>query len=326
MMEHHIPISPENYAIWFEYVQGQNAKLNTAIENQIRTGKPFTLSKNQMLATEFGLSQPPANGKALNKIQLDMKLLIESLIDKIRGMQAGTNMFSGVLDKCQKSLNDEPNIETITNLVATLIDEAQKIKQSSSSMQTVLDDMSKDVDILKEDLASLELDNPDPNSKKSAFDQQVERLYNTYLEDKKIFSLLLVDIDNFAQFNETFGRSIGDKVLAFLGTLLKKGTKSQDVVVRYGQVKFAIMLPHTAYEGAMAAGGRLCEKVAHKRLTMGGDVKKTLGKITVSIGVVIIDADDNIQSLVERANKTLVLAKELGRNQTAGQRQLFTRD
>ena len=255
MMEYHIPIFPENYAIWFEYTQGNNAKLNTAIENQIRTGKPFTLSKNKMLVEEFGTSQAPPNGKALNKIQYDMKTLIESLIDKIKGMQTGTDMFSGVLDNCQKSLSDEPDINTVTNLVTTLIDEAQKVKTSNSSMQNALDDMSKDVDILKEDLAGLVLDNPDPSSKKSAFDQQLERLYNTYLEDKKIFSLLLVDIDHFSQFNETYGRSIGDKVLAFLGTLLKKGTKSQDVVVRYGTVKFAIMLPHFSASSLRTSSG-----------------------------------------------------------------------
>ncbi len=328
MKEHRIPITPDNYAIWYQYAEGHNKELNDAIANHIGTGKPFTLDDNKKLVDSFARAATTEiqenHSKALGKIQSEMKLLVQTLVDKVQGMQAGANSFSGTLAECQDSLTKKTDIETIDHLISTLIDHTQRIEQDNTSICNDLNDMSKEVDILQEDLQQLILDDPNPDSQKSAFQQHIETLYSNYQKNQQIFSLLIVDIDHFKKFNETYSHKVGDKVLAFLGTLLKRGVKNQDIVVRYGAVNFAIMLPTTDYEGAMSAANRLCEKVGQKRLTMGGEFKKSLGNISISIGLVLINAQDSIESLVSRAESSLQLAKTLGRNQAVGEQQLDT--
>ncbi len=153
-------------------------------------------------------------------------------------------------------------------------------------------------------------------------------------------SLLMIDIDDFKQFNDLFGHPVGDLVLAEVGRIL--GTQIRagiDIAARYGGEEFAIVLPNTCRDGAQVVGVRLARELSslpggpdappahedsatgvgeHIRRSVAGSSLPGVDKgtrITVSIGVACFPGSaGGPDELVRNADKALYLAKRLGKN------------
>jgi len=323
MKDLEIPITPENYFIWYEYERGNNSDLSKAIDEHLKSGAAFTEALNNELFEQFFSER---DTETVTGVQEGTAKLVENLLSELESMQAGTQNFSNTLEQSQDTLNKNPDINAITQLVANLIEETDQVKRVNSSMEQKLNVMKDEVDILKQDMDALntsaytdQLTNI-PNRR--AFDETINKLLDKYQSVGSIFSLLFIDIDHFKLFNDTHGHAIGDKVLTFIASILKKGIKGSDMVARYGGEEFVVLLPKTDYQGAMIVAKQLCDKIAKKTLIMGGESKTSLGNITISTGVSLISPEDEIASLIERADKALYQAKEQGRNRVVGEQTL----
>jgi len=206
-----------------------------------------------------------------------------------------------------------------------LIEETRDIKKTNKDMAQSLTTMNKVIDSLRSDMKSLSsvamTDQLTGIANRRAFDKTIREMIDQFVENRQPFSLLMIDIDHFKQFNDTYGHAIGDKVLVYVAGALKDGVKGDDVVARYGGEEFAIFLPETDYAGAMAVGEHVRKKIAQKRLTLSAR-QKSLGKITISVGVAVAHAQDDEFLLMERADKGLYQAKRNGRNQVVGECEL----
>lgn len=127
------------------------------------------------------------------------------------------------------------------------------------------------------------------------------------------FSLIIVDIDFFKKFNDTYGHQVGDAVLRTVAQILKKNTRATDYVCRYGGEEMSIILPQTSKKEAMINAQRICDAVAKTPLKVNNNTEVN---ITISLGVSTFSQDgDTPQKLIECADKALYYAKEHGRNQ-----------
>lgn len=130
---------------------------------------------------------------------------------------------------------------------------------------------------------------------------------------KQPFSLIIVDIDFFKKFNDTYGHQAGDAVLRQVAQTLKKNSRTTDYVCRYGGEEMSIILPNTSAEEALNHANRLCKAIGEKpfHLTPVDDVN-----VTISLGVATFpDNAQTPQDIIEWADKGLYYAKEHGRNQ-----------
>jgi diguanylate cyclase (GGDEF)-like protein len=119
-------------------------------------------------------------------------------------------------------------------------------------------------------------------------------------------SLAIMDIDNFKEFNDTYGHLEGDRILAELGRLLKEEIRASDYAARLGGEEFAIVLPHTSKEAAAIMAERLRKKIKDK-----------LG-ISVSIGIGEFPSDANtLRALLRKADQALYEAKRKGKGRIA---------
>lgn len=127
------------------------------------------------------------------------------------------------------------------------------------------------------------------------------------------FSLIIIDIDFFKKFNDTFGHQSGDAVLRQVAQTLKKNVRATDIVCRYGGEEMSIILPNTGKDEAFSTAQKICERVANRKFKLAGD-KET--NVTISLGVSTFPFDgDSASAIIEEADKRLYNAKNNGRNQ-----------
>jgi diguanylate cyclase len=151
---------------------------------------------------------------------------------------------------------------------------------------------------------------------RKAFDSEFDRLFQDATRSKASFTLLMLDIDHFKAFNDNFGHQVGDQVLRLVARTLKDSIKGKDFAARYGGEEFSIILPDTDLAGAIIVGNALRKAVASKDV-INRSTGKTLGRITMSVGVAQFDGDRTPEDLIERADSALYIAKHNGRNQVA---------
>lgn len=125
-------------------------------------------------------------------------------------------------------------------------------------------------------------------------------------------SLLMIDIDHFKAFNDTYGHQSGDYVLRTIADQMRKEVRAVDYVARYGGEEFAIILPEMLASNALSVAERLRNSIATHRITIN---ERQVGNITVSIGVAAFPEDAcSGEELIAAADRALYAAKQAGRN------------
>lgn len=126
-----------------------------------------------------------------------------------------------------------------------------------------------------------------------------------------VFSILMIDVDHFKAYNDTYGHVAGDKVLSRLGPLLKAQLRSSGFVARYGGEEFFALLPEVGVKDAVTVAERIRTTVADEPFGESGDEVR----LTLSIGVATFeDRGETPESLIAAADKALYRAKKNGRN------------
>jgi len=137
----------------------------------------------------------------------------------------------------------------------------------------------------------------------------------------KPFSIIMMDVDDFKSFNDSFGHATGDRLLANMGELILETIRGVDVGFRYGGEEFIVLLPETRLEKAILAAERLRESV------QAGTAKKLAGGatrgVTVSVGVASYPENaDKMDELFNIVDSLLYLAKRCGKNKVYHQESL----
>ena len=131
---------------------------------------------------------------------------------------------------------------------------------------------------------------------------------------KKPLSLIMLDIDYFKQYNDTYGHLVGDRILNSLCTAIQHNIKQTDAVGRWGGEEFVISLPGASGKQAFQIAKRIGETM--KTLRVEDRNQNTVPIPTVSQGIAIYPSEANeIYRLIDVADKRLYIAKERGRNQ-----------
>jgi len=123
-------------------------------------------------------------------------------------------------------------------------------------------------------------------------------------------SLCVIDLDLFKRYNDEFDHLTGDQVLRAFARSVEAGLRSTDVFGRYGGEEFVQICHHTTLAGAIADAERLRERIS----TLDVPLPRSIGKLTVSIGVAQYQPGEPIMQTFARADEALYRAKKLGRN------------
>jgi len=176
-------------------------------------------------------------------------------------------------------------------------------------MQSLISDLKRSQEKLK--LLSL----TDPMTKlynRRHFSSISRHILNLARRDKTQIAVIMIDIDNFKDINDTYGHYFGDEVIISLADELKNQKRDSDIVFRFGGEEFLILLPNTNLEGAEVLAQKIKKTVENKVLHFPSS--KAL-KYTVSFGVSVSrEEQEDIQMVLNRADEALYKAKRNGKN------------
>lgn len=124
------------------------------------------------------------------------------------------------------------------------------------------------------------------------------------------FTVLLINVDNFKQVNDTYGYNTGDDVLVEISRVLRGCVRNEDVCARWGGEEFLLLLPETSAEDSLSVANKVLESTFMTEFK----ANKPGIRITVSVGICEHDPDESVQVCISKANQALTLAKQGGKN------------
>ncbi len=141
--------------------------------------------------------------------------------------------------------------------------------------------------------------------------RNLDAMFNEFKRYGHSFGILFFDIDHFKSINDAFGHDTGDKMLKIVADTLAGSVRSFDVISRWGGEEFVGLIKNIDKDNLLIVANKLCREVGESLLLEEG---KEIG-VTVSVGGTMARGSDNVDSLINRADKLMYRAKKSGRNQ-----------
>ncbi|MPZ38102.1 MAG: diguanylate cyclase [Rhizobiales bacterium] len=319
------PASPRHFEIWYTYATGYNPLLNQTINETLsRNGTLGEADVDRIYETYISPSRftdriDCVGSKVMDEIEQVMAMI---------GTAAGTaSSYTENLTNVSQKLGADADDPTVRTIVESLVQATAEMQQNNQTLEARLSASKQEIDQLQEHLDAVRTESLiDPLTtlaNRKSFDDALLRAIAEARASNERLSLLLMDVDHFKKFNDTFGHLTGDQVLRLVALSIKQNVKGQDIAARYGGEEFAIVMPHTALSSAIIVADHIRRSVTAKEL-MKRSTGEHLGRVTISVGVAALRADDTPQALIERADACLYAAKRNGRNQVVGETQIVT--
>ncbi len=318
-----IPPYPQFYELLYTYATGVNAALNARINSIFRDGSAPTEDLAEKLYNEF-LKGQDANDR-ISSVSQRMQDRIGAVHDAIDTAMATAVSYSGSLQAASGDLQGNMGPEAMRDLAMRLLQETRRMQDTNRLLEEKLQASREDIAGLQRDLDEVRRESMlDPLTKifnRKCFDEGMVKALSEAARDRMPLSLMLIDIDHFKQFNDTYGHQTGDQVLRLVAMTLKSNIKGKDLAARYGGEEFAAILPQTDLAGASILAENIRKAIQAKELLKRSTSEK-LGRITASFGVATLKPGDSVNSLIERADRCLYAAKHAGRNRVITEQEL----
>lgn len=317
MSRNRVPITPRNYDIWYQYVSGNNATLKEMIDAILHAGDPFTEDVNEMLYQKYCAA---TNEGVVKRLREDLKIMLTAVLGELARMTGKTEKYGVVLTDAVARLSEDLSAETIKIVLDEIIGETQSIKGSSLEIQRKLQETTAELESMHREFERTKMEASTDFltgvANRKAFNENLELLAANAIREDKPLSLLILDIDHFKLFNDRHGHLVGDEVLKFVARIIKEYVRGRDFIARYGGEEFVVLLPFTPIGGAKILAENIRRYFEQANLKTA-DKSKTLGRITISIGIACYKCGEALDDFVGRADKALYKAKSAGRNKVA---------
>jgi diguanylate cyclase len=317
-----IPPYPQFYELLYTYATGVNPTLNHRINAIFRNGDLPSASLAETLYNEFLKSDVTDR---MSNVSERMHARIEAVYEAIDSAMTTANAYSGSLQSASGDLERDISVSAMKALADKLLSETRRMQETNRALEQKLEASRDDISSLQRDLDDVRRESLlDPLTKianRKSFDDGMEAAIAEANTGGGPLCLMIIDIDNFKSFNDTYGHQTGDQVLRLVAMTLKSNIKGKDLAARYGGEEFVAILPSTDMEGAVIVAENIRRAIQAKELLKRSTNEK-LGRITASFGVAAYQLGDTPAMLIERADRCLYAAKHAGRNRVISETEL----
>jgi len=278
----------------------------------------------------FLLSQIDRQKKYLEARDAELKGVIEFMHNNLLGVIGEDSEFTGKIHESSVRIEQIAGLDDIRRIKDGLKAEMSQMRQAVLVKEQQdarrVESLSREIGHLRSDLekahqASM-TDQLTGASNRLSFDGYIERSVERYILSGARFSLLMCDLDNFKEINDSLGHQEGDCVLKAFVQECRAVIRADDVLARYGGDEFAIVLPGVSLRQALKRAQKTCSRISANRYLVESQGTSCLLTFTTSIGVAEVGPNDTVETLVDRADRALYEAKRAGKNRAIGERSL----
>jgi diguanylate cyclase len=304
---------PVSYSLWYEHVGGINPPLSEVLAARLKENRPLTEDDAYRLHAQFISAR---DIQLVESLEQQLRFLLEDTAQQAALTGEETGRFGQALRNSRSELTGAVSLEGIHYVISQLVHATLTMESSTEALSKKLEASVAEVRVLTEQLKRSQtealLDPLCGLNNRRGFERAAQEIAGA---DNDIggTALLLADVDHFKRVNDTHGHLLGDKVLRTIAQMMRANIKGRDVAARIGGEEFAILLPNTTLQGALALAEHLRLAVANGRIQKGQG-PEVVGSITLSIGVAVALPGATFEALMERADAALYRAKREGRN------------
>lgn len=313
--EQNINPTPLNYFVWYQFFKGDIPKFRQEMDAILNDPFGYNDRVGRRLYDEYLTGED----KPDSEFDRAMRRLIDVMVKKMNAWSDKLETHTKELDDCTTQLSnpnlDAAQVKVITNSV---LNAASSMKDSSQAFQEEMTQSSLEVKELRQQLiearAEAMQDELTELGNRKAFNNAMEELIFDAQDDPNSLCLIISDIDHFKKFNDNYGHLVGDSVLRYFASIMKKTKGDNETVCRFGGEEFAILLANSSLEDAQKRAEEIRVAIESAHLKRKNE-DEPISTITASFGIASYKGEiENGDDLIARADESLYKAKNDGRN------------
>lgn len=309
-----IPPEPRAFEVLFRYVTEPEDHVSKLVEEVFaKDAKPALSSIERIYEEHMSIGRQPVRVLRIGE-RLDAELtdIAENIAERLKSDGA----FIGQLAQARDGMGVLTRPSTVKQVLREVIENTERYQARVARFARELEDAQRQVEELSRELKAVResafLDHLTGVPNRRRLDAVLEYEVNAAAERGPL-CFALGDLDHFKRLNDRFGHAVGDSVLKQFARILKQNVKGKDTPARYGGEEFALILPATNLMGARHVTERIRQQLASRDFVITGS-REPIGIVTASFGLTQLRKGETASELVERADKLLYEAKQIGRN------------
>ena len=306
---------PDNFELWYTHLSGRNPALSTRLAALANTGMLPSPEQLQRIYSDCMGSGIDVDAIVDNSEQLDQAA--QAMVEQVVGNRAALRDYGEALSSVACRLDQDQTLGGLLQAVTVLSAETARASERNRTLERQLAASVARITKLRQELAGAKqgasTDGLTGLCNRKAFDSRLRRAIMRAKADQESLSLILLDIDHFKRFNDTYGHRTGDLVLRLVSRVVADNVKGRDTAARYGGEEFAVILSGADLRAGAVIAGQMRTVLDGKKLVTRAE-QHSCGSVTISAGVAQFAHGDTATSLVERADAALYAAKHAGRN------------
>ena len=310
--KHKTPVNPVNYAVWYEYVSGDNKQLKNELDTTLQNKSPITAELTQSLYEKHVLFDMPNRLETANNA---VSKVVDNTLSHINMAQTAASECASDLTGTQDDLSHYSDIQELREIVSSIIANTETLTSTSEGLKSELEKSSLEIQQLKSELEIVkEISRTDGLTgllNRRTFDLELEHVCQ---QKNSNVSLVMFDLDHFKRLNDGFGHLVGDKVLQFFSNLLINSAGKHHIAARFGGEEMVMIVFDKSNTETVNLANKIRFELAGSRLRHKKD-NVEIGQVTVSIGISFFQVGDTPNSFLDRADQALYISKGSGRNQ-----------
>lgn len=304
---------PVNFTVAYEYISGVIAELCQAIEDKLGAKIPF----DDFVMAELYNSFIVPTGRQNEQLIRQVYQMLTQFQQQANATGELIDGYVSVLDHSLQALKTD-TAEQARDTIARVLSATYELKIGQQKLRDQLSKAQDQSHQLREEVEQLKRQrHVDPLTgmfNRLAMQEHID-MWLTENPQRRI-AAISVDLDHFRQFNQDYGHGIGDVILSKVARKISAYVQDSGLPVRAGGEEFLILLPDVDLRTA----GEIAEQVrrgVEKLRFVSSRSKKTLPKVTISLGVALYQSSENWHQFLARTTQVLAIAKKRGRNQVA---------
>jgi diguanylate cyclase len=326
MSQQSVPVTPGNFSVWFDYAMGTSPALRKTIDVLIGNKRKFDASINRELYATFVKPQSGADAAGDFPEQLQgvissaREFLATAISDNRTQIEALGQVASQVASQVTSQVNSQVQVNGDPRpIIEQLVAELARATSRAAALETNFLASTQELDRIRDSLrAAEERSNTDALTglaNRRSMDEFFRSAQIVAMEGDEPLSILMIDIDHFKKFNDTYGHQVGDQVLRLVAKVLQDNVGQGGLAARYGGEELIAVLPGYDLGACVEVAERIRLRISEARLTRRA-TGQAISSVTVSIGVAQFRLAESAETMIERCDLGLYQAKRSGRNRT----------